>query len=239
MKADRVRVLVVDDESATRETYAKHLGAAGFSVSTAGSGKEAFGLIGDHDFDVVLTDFSMLPMSGLDVLRELRNRRADLAVIMVFDTWTNANALEAMEGGAIQCLAKPVGFEELKRTIELALHQTKLVEPLANLRRRLESLTTVSATEAKNQFGQVLESALKDGAVMITKHDTAKAVLLSMDEFGTLVKSKRSRLNALSHEFDAMYARMQRPGAAAAMAAAFNATPEQLGASAVKAARKR
>lgn len=97
--------------------------------------------------------------------------------------------------------------------------------------------TTVAASEAKNQFGQVLESALRDGAVVITKHDTPKAVLLSIEELEAL--AARSRLDSLTNEFDAKYVRMQKPGFAKVMDSAFAASPKQLGAAAVKASRKK
>jgi prevent-host-death family protein len=97
--------------------------------------------------------------------------------------------------------------------------------------------TTVAASEAKNQFGQVLESALRDGAVVITKHDAPKAILMSIEELQAI--AARSRLDTLADEFDAKYVQMQKPGFAKAMDRAFAATPKQLGAAAVKAARKK
>jgi antitoxin Phd len=97
--------------------------------------------------------------------------------------------------------------------------------------------TTVAASEAKNQFGQVLEAALRDGAVVITKHDTPKAILLSIEELEAI--AARSRLDTLAREFDARYARMQQPGFDKALGGAFGASPKQLGAAAVKAARRR
>ena len=96
---------------------------------------------------------------------------------------------------------------------------------------------TVAASEAKNQFGQVLETALRDGAVVITKHDTPKAILMSIEEFEAI--AVRGRLDTLAREFDARYARMQQPGFDKALSSAFGASPKQLGAAAVKAARKR
>ena len=97
--------------------------------------------------------------------------------------------------------------------------------------------TTVAASEAKNQFGQVLESALRDGAVVITKHDAPKAVLISIEELEAIAAG--GRLDTLTKEFDAQYAKMQKPAFAKAMHTAFGATPKQLGAAAVKATRKR
>lgn len=97
--------------------------------------------------------------------------------------------------------------------------------------------STVAASDAKNQFGQLLESALRDGAVVITKHDTPKAILLSIEELEAV--AARSRLDTLTAEFDAKYVRMQQADFAKSMDTAFRATPKQLGATAVKAARKK
>lgn len=93
--------------------------------------------------------------------------------------------------------------------------------------------TTVAASDAKNQFGQVLESALRDGAVVITKHDVPKAVLISIEELEAV--AARSRLDTLAREFDAKYTRMQKPGFDKAIGAAFAAAPKV----AVKAAKAR
>lgn len=102
----------------------------------------------------------------------------------------------------------------------------------------LETLrhTVVAASDAKNQFGQVLESALRDGAVVITKHDAPKAVLISIEELEAI--AARGRLDSLSREFDAQYAQMQKPGFAKAMTTAFAASPKKLGATALSAAGK-
>jgi prevent-host-death family protein len=96
----------------------------------------------------------------------------------------------------------------------------------------------VTATDAKNEFGRVLENVIRGGRVFITKHDAPKAVLISIDDFETLSRSATSKLNALSGEFDEMLARMQLPGARARMKDAFDATPRQLGRAAVRLARK-
>ncbi len=96
----------------------------------------------------------------------------------------------------------------------------------------------VTATDAKNEFGRVLENVIRGGRVFITKHDAPKAVLISIDDFETLSRSATSKLDALSGEFDELLARMQLPGARARMKAAFDATPKQLGRAAVRLARK-
>ncbi len=100
--------------------------------------------------------------------------------------------------------------------------------------------SSFTATDAKNEFGRVLDAAIAEGAVVITKHEAPKAVLLSLDEYEALAGRQEPKLDELRAEFDAMYQRMQTPEAGRAMRAAFDATPEEMGRAAVVAtARKR
>jgi prevent-host-death family protein len=97
----------------------------------------------------------------------------------------------------------------------------------------LVDVPAVAATRLKNEFGTVLEQAVRGGAVAITRHDTPKAVLISYDE------DRTPSLNDLSAEYDVLLARMQTPKSRKGMQAAFNAAPTELGRAAVKVARKR
>jgi len=105
--------------------------------------------------------------------------------------------------------------------------------------RRGEAAVKITATEAKNKLGEVLDSVMRGGMVLITKHETPKAVLLSMEEYGALAHASQTRLDTLNDEFDSLLGRMQTAKARAGMKAAFGASPRQLGKAAVKAARRR
>jgi antitoxin Phd len=106
-----------------------------------------------------------------------------------------------------------------------------------NSRGELVDVPTVAATRVKNEFGQILEQATHTGAVAITRHDTTKAVLLSVAEFESLVNARSRTLDLLTNEFDEMLERMQTQKSRKGMKAAFNASPAQLGRAAVKGAR--
>lgn len=108
-----------------------------------------------------------------------------------------------------------------------------------NSRGNLIDVPSVAATKAKNEFGAILDKATHGGAVAITRHDTPKAVLVSYDEFQSLVRARSRALDDLGTEFDALLGRMQTPRARKGMKAAFNASPAELGRAAVKATRKR
>jgi antitoxin Phd len=99
--------------------------------------------------------------------------------------------------------------------------------------------STVSASEAKSEFGRVLEMAIQGSAVVITKHDSPKAVLVSVENFNALSRAAETKLDTLSQEFDALLARMQTSRARRGMRAAFAASGKRLGKAAVAATRSR
>lgn len=94
-----------------------------------------------------------------------------------------------------------------------------------------------SATEAKNSFGRVLDTAFSQGMVAITKRDRPTAVVLSLDAYQALLEARDQALGHLSHEFDALLMQMQTPASRQGMMAAFEATPEALGMAAAAAAQ--
>jgi prevent-host-death family protein len=107
------------------------------------------------------------------------------------------------------------------------------------LRRRQGEPARFTATQAKNEFGRVLEAVLHGDTVVITKHDAPKAVLISVDGFNRLTHATELALDTLSGEFDELLDRMQTPKFRHAMREAFAASPKELGKAAVTAARKR
>jgi prevent-host-death family protein len=106
-----------------------------------------------------------------------------------------------------------------------------------NSQGELIDVPTVAATRLKNEFGAVLEQAVRGGAVAITRHETPRAVLVSYEEFQALVKARSHNLTDLRAEYDTLLARMQTPAARKGMEAAFNASPAELGRAAARAAR--
>jgi prevent-host-death family protein len=95
---------------------------------------------------------------------------------------------------------------------------------------------TVTATEAKNAFGKVLDTALARGVVAITKREKVHAVVLSMETYDALVQRSSQVLADLESEFETLTAAMETPAARAAGDALFAATPAALGRAARRAA---
>jgi antitoxin Phd len=102
---------------------------------------------------------------------------------------------------------------------------------------KFPSSNAVTATDAKNEFGKVLEKVLRGDVMFITRHGNAKAVLMPVEQYASLTRASGAQLDDLHREFDAMLEDMQTPTARAAMERAFRAPPKQLGKAAVRAAR--
>jgi len=238
----RGRVLLVDDEQAVLDSYARCLVDAGFEVGQASAGVEALRRVAAESFDVVVTDFSLPEMDGLTLLRTLRARDFDVPVVLMLSEPDNEAAIRALEGGALQYLVKPIDARALRETAELAVrrHRSRLglLSELRNHRGDPIEASSFTATEAKNEFGRLLETAIQGGVVVITKHEAPKAVLVGVEKFRDLARARTSRLDTLREEFDALLARMQTPEARSGMKAAFDATPVELGRAAVAAAHK-
>ena len=118
-------------------------------------------------------------------------------------------------------------------------HRPGRVASFRNSRGETLEPSSVSASEAKSEFGRVLEMAIQGGAVVITKHDAPKAVLISVENFNALSSAADTKLDTLNQEFDALLARMQSSKAHRGMKAAFAASGKRLGKAAVAAMRSR
>jgi antitoxin Phd len=105
-----------------------------------------------------------------------------------------------------------------------------------NARGELVELESVPATRLKNEPASIIDRVAAGKAVAITRHNSARAVILSYEDFRELAQAREPSLGALSARFDELLAGMQTPGAKKALAAAFESSPEALGESAVEAA---
>ena len=115
---DDLNVLVVDDQANALNLIKDMLKSMGVtSVHTAADGAAALELLRDrHDVvDVVLCDWSMPEMSGLDLLREVRKTHRELPFIMVTGTADPSSVLAAKDGGVTGYIKKPFSSEELRK----------------------------------------------------------------------------------------------------------------------------
>ncbi|MDY0110469.1 MAG: sigma-54 dependent transcriptional regulator [Candidatus Krumholzibacteria bacterium] len=118
------RILVVDDEATIRMSLVEALGAEGYEVSDAKTGEEALALCHAGGFDLLVTDLRLPGISGLDLLKALRNQNRTLPVILMTAYGDVDTAVAAMRLGAYDYINKPFKLAEIRRQVRGALRAT-------------------------------------------------------------------------------------------------------------------
>jgi DNA-binding NtrC family response regulator len=128
------RILIVEDEKLIRWSIKSRLEERGYVVSEVESGKKAFELLDQEDFDLMLLDFRLPDTTGLEILRRVRNDVPETSVVMMTAYGTVESAVEAMKLGAFDYLTKPVNLDELTVIVQKALETTSLRREVRRLR---------------------------------------------------------------------------------------------------------
>jgi DNA-binding NtrC family response regulator len=116
----KIKVLLVDDEKEFIETLAERLAVRDFYVKTAFNGDEALLKIKEEDFDVVVLDVLMPGKNGIETLREIKNLKPLVNVIMLTGHATVETAIDGMKAGAYDYLMKPTDTNDLVSKITKA-----------------------------------------------------------------------------------------------------------------------
>ncbi|PLX47581.1 MAG: Fis family transcriptional regulator [Desulfobulbaceae bacterium] len=114
-------ILVVDDELSMREFLSILLEKQGHHVFTAGDPQRALATADSHQLDLVITDIRMGSMSGLDLLKDLKDRYADLPVLLITAFASPEDAVSAMKNGAFDYITKPFKVDEIIAVVNAAL----------------------------------------------------------------------------------------------------------------------
>ena len=139
------RLLVVDDEHGILVALKGLFGKEGYEVETAESGEEALAKVKAGLFHVIITDLSMQGMSGLDLMRSVRQLDPECAVLMITAYGTQRIAVQAMKAGAVEFLTKPFSDDVLLSAIRQALERScdalRRESEMRALRNRYAALT--------------------------------------------------------------------------------------------------
>ena len=135
------KILVVEDEKSMRDLLGLMLRKEGYSVTTADSAVQAKQLIeSGESFDLVVSDVSMPGMSGLDLLREIRQLSPETAVVIMTAYGTKQTAIEALNEGASFYVEKPFDLDEMKVVVDKTLRQSELFAENEGLREQNRDL---------------------------------------------------------------------------------------------------
>ena len=117
-----ISILAVDDEQNLLELLMTVLGKRGFKVKTALNGIEALKLLDQESFQLALLDLKMGPVNGVQLLKEIKDRRPVIKVIMMTAYPTSETRTQASANGASAYLTKPVDIQKLVDTINSLAH---------------------------------------------------------------------------------------------------------------------
>jgi len=132
------RVLIIDDEAAIRESLQILMEDDGYEVVNAQDGEEGLAALDSQAVDLVLLDFQLPDRDGLEILKDIRERDSELAVIMITAYGTPENAVAAIKGGAVNFIAKPWTNEKLQADVRAAIGRKLVQEENIQLKRQLK-----------------------------------------------------------------------------------------------------
>lgn len=113
-----MRILVIEDEAPLRETLARRLTDAGCSVDVAAEGEEGLYAAIERPLDAAIVDLGLPKLSGLEIIRALRNREIKLPVLVLTVRKHWADTVQALEVGADDYMHKPFHFQELLARVQ-------------------------------------------------------------------------------------------------------------------------
>ncbi|MGH7848485.1 MAG: sigma-54-dependent transcriptional regulator [Candidatus Binatia bacterium] len=176
MEISGARVLVVDDDAASRRLAEVRLRALECQVATAADGQEAMAAIRHQTPALVLLDLQMPRMGGMDLLRKLHEEEIDIPVIVITAHGSIEAAVEAMKEGACDFLPKPFDPKHLEIVVRKAL-QTQ------GLKRELE----LYSEEADRRYRLVVGKSekMREAVEVAKKAAASKATVLLLGESGT------------------------------------------------------
>lgn len=177
------RILVVDDDPHIARTMEIMLRDDGHEVTTAASGEEGLECTAECGVDIALVDLQLPGMSGTEVLRELRKRDPNVAVIIITAYGSIETAVEAMKQGAFDYLTKPFSPDQVRHRLQQIERVRSLQSEVVDLKRRVGELPFrgrfATESEAVQHLLEVAESVAETDARILIRGEsgTGKTLL--------------------------------------------------------------
>jgi two-component system response regulator PilR (NtrC family) len=191
------RVLIVDDEKAIRESVSLVLSEEGYETEIASDGSEALRLLGEKDFDVLITDLKMPGMDGIDLIKKSLKICPQTAVIIITAHASVESAIEALRIGAFDYILKPFDFDDLILKVRRLINHKELALENQALRKEVDEKYNFSniigqSPEMQEVFTLIKKVSSTKGNVLITgKSGTGKELVARAIHFNSPRKNKR------------------------------------------------
>jgi DNA-binding NtrC family response regulator len=196
------KILVVDDEITSIAILKKVLEEADHNVTTVSDGNKAIEKIREFKYDILLTDFNMPGMNGIELTELALKIEPDFIVILITAFATIRSAVDAIKLGAFDYLTKPIDKEELLLAINRGLERISLLHENILLKQRLERVEEVTkdadddygsaSKTVKSMLTEAKKVARTDSTVLITgANGTGKEVLAKYIHKNSLRKDQQ------------------------------------------------
>lgn len=167
------KILVIDDEKSILDLLSVVFEKEGYMVETSLSATRAVELMGNKDFDIIISDIKMPRMSGMELLSYVRKNRPDIPIVMITAYGTIKQAVEALKAGAMDYIVKPFDVEELKIIVAQGLEKKRLKEENLFLKKELKEKYDFENMIGKSKVMQEVYNLIEkvadtDSTVLIT-----------------------------------------------------------------------
>ena len=176
MDKSRIKILVVDDERGLCAGIQEALKRKGYVVDAANDAPTALKMIGERLYNLVVTDMKMPEMSGLELLKEAKQKSRDTQFILMTAYGTVESAVEAMKEGAYDYLSKPLDMLRLRALVLKALEFQALVAENNELRLRLQKRSEpsllVGDSEAMRKVTQLSDEVARSEVTVLIEGES-------------------------------------------------------------------
>ncbi len=172
------KILIVDDEVSQTELLKGFLGKKGYSVTVEHNPSKVLGLIRGREFDLLISDYRMPQMNGLDLIRSVREADPEIAMIMISAYGSIETAVDVIKAGASDFLTKPIDLQELLLIMEKSIDKRRLIAENRALKEILQEKFRVD-----NIIGN--SSALAEVMSLVQRVAPSSATVIIRGESGT------------------------------------------------------
>ena len=177
---DKSSILIVDDDPSLRKTLSDILRAKSYMPIAKKTGKAALKRIKDEPPDVALIDLKLEDMSGLEVMKEIKERSPGTECIVITGYASKESAIEATNLGAYGYLEKPYDIDQLLLMIQRAIEKQKTEAELEKHRKHLEELVKKRTTELQKIINLMAGREMR----MAELKETIKKLRTQVEEAG-------------------------------------------------------
>jgi signal transduction histidine kinase len=215
------RILIVDDEADIAAILKLHLEDSGYITAWAGNGDIALEMLKGGGYVLVLMDIRMPGMSGVNVLKGIREAGLDVAVIMMTAHGSEDLAVECMKSGAVDYISKPFSLDDTLQRVERAVTTRRLLLSKRRLEQEKEDFFFMLSHDLKNPITAVIGSIdiMREGRLGPVNTEQVEYLQSAIDSCNEVVAMVDNLLDVQRFEAGKMPV-VLRPNKPAAIAAA-------------------